>query len=107
MAGGPSGSSNSGDGSPHSHLPQHQKHASPQAVFTSFKLPKPGASPAVSAPSNPQQEPPLIPVRYSPGASPASPNHKKMTAPLGGLPGLTSSPGKLISLQCVGGPSLP
>ena len=80
-------------------------HTSPQAVFTSFKLPKPGSGaspsqlqlPSTTTTTTVAAEPPLLPVRYgsspNPPTSPqlpSTPPASKMSAPLGGLPGMVS-----------------
>ena len=94
------GSNSAGSGGTHS------DNFSPQAVFTSFKLPKPGQNNAASnmGSTTPLQgnEQPLLPTRLS------SPNHgsfgtsgilsansenhggKILSAPLGGLPAMAS-----------------
>ena len=65
-------------------------HASPQAVFTSFKLPKPGSNSGSSLGA----EPPLLPVRFSSPSTPpnsvSASGKKVMSAPLGGLPAMAS-----------------
>ena len=95
------GSSSSGSGG------SHNDNFSPQAVFTSFKLPKPGQNnPAPNAGSTPMMhgnEQPLLPTRFSSpnqgsfGTSGIiisnnsdTPKGKVLSAPLGGLPAMES-----------------